>query len=53
MNKASEFRQGTVDKVSNSVDAVKGKAVASAQFLKDKAAEARMRLSGSAKAKAA
>ncbi|OLQ07851.1 hypothetical protein AK812_SmicGene8689 [Symbiodinium microadriaticum] len=52
MTKACEFRQDTVHKVSNSVDAVKGKAVASAQFLKDKATEARMRLSGAAKAKA-
>ncbi|CAE7570933.1 unnamed protein product [Symbiodinium natans] len=44
----NEFRQDTVNKVSSSVDAVKGKAVASAQFLKDKAALARMRLAGNA-----
>ncbi|CAJ1461852.1 unnamed protein product [Effrenium voratum] len=47
-----EFRQSTLNKVNTGVDAVKGKAVASAQFLKDKASAARVRLSGKA-AKAA
>lgn len=38
------MRQKTVRKVTESIDTVKGKAMASAQFLKDKASEARQRL---------
>eukprot|EP00439_Symbiodinium_sp_Y106_P060074 s1562_g8.t2 len=47
MNKVFEFRQGTVHKVSTSVDAVKGKAVASAldeQFLLSSSSSSRTRL---------
>ena len=39
-----ELKTNTVNKVNNGIDNVKGKAVASAQFLKDKASEARQRL---------
>eukprot|EP00435_Cladocopium_sp_Y103_P032421 s1471_g8.t1 len=45
-----EFRTNTVNKVTSGVDAVKGKAVASAQYLRDKASEARQRLGRSATA---
>jgi len=45
-----EFRTNTVNKVTSGVDAVKGKGVASAQYLRDKASEACQRLGRSATA---